>query len=72
MREALKDRPEYKLKQPDSIISVRIDPDSGSLAHPGQSNAIFEYFRTDNAPSEDPNQATNPYGPGSDDPIEIF
>jgi penicillin-binding protein 1A len=72
MREALKDHPERYLKQPDSIISVRIDPDTGTLAHPGQANAIFEYFRTDNAPSEDFNQPTSPYGPESDDPIEIF
>lgn len=72
MREALKNRPERHLKQPDSIISVRIDPDTGNLAHPGQANAIFEYFRTDNAPSEDFNQPSSPYGPGSDDPIEIF
>ncbi|MBU1831371.1 MAG: peptidase, partial [Gammaproteobacteria bacterium] len=72
MREALKDHPERYLKQPDSIISVRIDPDTGTLAHPGQANAIFEYFRTDHAPSEDFNQPTSPYGPESDDPIEIF
>lgn len=72
MREALKNRPERHQKQPDSIISVRIDPDTGNLAHPGQANAIFEYFRTDNAPSEDFNQPASPYGPGSDDPIEIF
>nr|WP_235036452.1 penicillin-binding protein 1A [Zhongshania aliphaticivorans] len=72
MREALKDHPERHLKQPDNIISVRIDPDTGNLAHPGQSNAIFEYFRTDNAPSENFNQPSNPYGPGSNDPIEIF
>jgi penicillin-binding protein 1A len=72
MREALKNHPERYLKQPNSIISVRIDPDTGGLAQPGQANAIFEYFRTDNAPSEEFNPSANPYGPGSDDPIEIF
>ncbi|WP_146047825.1 penicillin-binding protein 1A [Zhongshania marina] len=72
MREALKNRPERHQKQPDSIISVRIDPDTGNLAHPGQANAIFEYFRTSNAPGEGFNQPTSPYESYSDDPIEIF
>ncbi|WP_295873970.1 penicillin-binding protein 1A [uncultured Zhongshania sp.] len=72
MREAVKGRPERHLKQPDSVISVRIDPDTGSLAHPGQANAIFEYFRADSAPTEDFDQPASPYGPDSDDPIEIF
>lgn len=73
MKEALKNKPERHLKQPDNVISVRIDPDTGNLAQPGQSNAIFEYFRSDNAPSEGFNQPQSPYGSSAgDDPIEIF
>ncbi|MDF1692221.1 MAG: penicillin-binding protein 1A [Zhongshania sp.] len=73
MKEALKNKPVRHLKQPDSIISVRIDPDTGNLAHPGQANAIFEFFRSDNAPNEGFNQPQSPYGGSAgDDPIEIF
>jgi penicillin-binding protein 1A len=39
---------------------VRIDPDTGLLASPGQSNAIFEYFLKENVPS----RAGGETGPG--------
>jgi penicillin-binding protein 1A len=42
---------------------VRIDPDTGLLASPGQSNAIFEYFLQENVPSR-AGGATSP-GEGS-------
>ncbi len=50
MAEMLKDRPESSMKQPVGITTVRIDPDTGKRAHPGQSNAIFEVFRVENVP----------------------
>ncbi|GAB3383063.1 penicillin-binding protein 1A [Spongiibacter taiwanensis] len=71
MREALKDRPERHFKQPDSIVSVRIDPDTGTLARPGQSNAIFEYFRTENAPRETDYSTPGSFN-GGNEPIELF
>jgi len=31
---------------------VRIDPETGLLAAPGQSNALFEYFKEEDVPSQ--------------------
>jgi len=74
MTAALKDRAERHLKQPDGIISVRIDPETGKLAAPGQSDAIFEYFRIDHAPSEVSNGGSTigPYDSADGDVIELF
>jgi len=52
MREALKGRPEKLLKQPPDVVSVKIDPETGLLAKPGQKDAIFEFFRSENIPTE--------------------
>lgn len=53
MKTALKELPEKELKQPEDVISVRIDPKSGLLARPEQENAIIEYFREENVPAEE-------------------
>ena len=71
MRVATQNRPERHFEQPDNIVTVRIDPDSGQLAGPGQANAIFEYFRNDNAPTESYSQPGGGYEDFSD-PVEIF
>jgi penicillin-binding protein 1A len=39
--------------QPDGIVSVRIDPETGLLARPGQENAIFELFKQEQIPARD-------------------
>ncbi len=52
MRVALKGHPESIRKQPEGIISVRIDPTTGQLAKPGQRDAIFEYFREEFVPEQ--------------------
>lgn len=52
MKTALKDKPEGFYSQPPGIVSVRIDPKTGLLARPGQTDAVFEYFREENAPKE--------------------
>ncbi|MDF1762926.1 MAG: penicillin-binding protein 1A [Oleibacter sp.] len=52
MRVALKDLPVANYPQPENIFSVRIDPENGLLAAPGQSNAIFEYFRENEIPTQ--------------------
>lgn len=52
MKSALQGVEEKQLTQPSGIVSVRIDPESGLLAHPEQTNAIFEYFRQENVPTE--------------------
>lgn len=53
MKEALKGKPETELKQPDNVVSVRIDPISGLLAKPNQENGIIEYFRDKEVPAEE-------------------
>ncbi len=53
---ALKNSPDRHRQQPPGIVSVRIDPATGKLASPGQSDAIFEIFRVENAPKERANQ----------------
>ncbi|MFT5576061.1 MAG: penicillin-binding protein 1A [Bermanella sp.] len=57
MAVALENRPERPMKQPPGIASVRIDPETGRLAAPGQTNAIFEIFRTENVPESGDNEA---------------
>ncbi|WP_100637037.1 penicillin-binding protein 1A [Marinomonas sp. ef1] len=52
MREALKDTPPDFVAKPSSLVTVRIDPNTGERALPGQSNAIFEIFRKDHVPPQ--------------------
>ena len=52
MREALKDTPLDYVMKPSSLVTVRIDPNTGERALPGQSNAIFEIFRKDHVPPQ--------------------
>ncbi|MGE3919655.1 MAG: penicillin-binding protein 1A [Gammaproteobacteria bacterium] len=49
---ALKDKPLHTLSQPSNISILRIDPKTGYLARENQSNAIYEYFQTTNAPQQ--------------------
>ena len=52
MDEALKGQPEVYLERPDGLVTVQIDPQTGLLAHPKQTTAIFELFRADKVPTE--------------------
>ncbi|MBR9882200.1 MAG: penicillin-binding protein 1A [Oceanospirillales bacterium] len=52
MRDALEGTPESAPSAPEGVISARIDPATGKLAYPGQSDAIVEYFRADQLPKE--------------------
>ncbi|AGN11370.1 penicillin-binding protein [Simiduia agarivorans SA1 = DSM 21679] len=52
MAEALKGIPEQHRRQPDGIITVRIDPKTGKRAQPGSQGALFEIFKAENAPQE--------------------
>jgi len=62
MREALKEAEEQPLRAPPGIVSVRIDPESGERVGTSNSKAIFEYFRTENAPPRiaENNSSTQP------------
>jgi penicillin-binding protein 1A len=50
MRHALDGMPENTMKRPDGIVDLLIDKTTGEAATPGETNAVFEYFRTENAP----------------------
>ncbi|WP_406812911.1 penicillin-binding protein 1A [Marinobacter daqiaonensis] len=52
MRVALEDMPAANMEQPPGIVRVRIDPNTGERASPGQENAVFEIFREENQPEE--------------------
>ncbi|WP_396588361.1 penicillin-binding protein 1A [Bermanella sp. R86510] len=52
MRTALNGMPHSPIKRPDGLVTVRIDPESGKRAYPGQPDAIFETFRQENVPQE--------------------
>ena len=50
MREALTGEPETTISRPDGIVDRLIDRSTGKPATPGDPNAVFEYFRAENAP----------------------
>jgi penicillin-binding protein 1A len=52
MRTALKDSPQVERPVPPGIVTVKIDPDNGLLAAPGQRNAVFEYFLQGSVPEQ--------------------
>ncbi|NKC15755.1 MAG: PBP1A family penicillin-binding protein [Gammaproteobacteria bacterium] len=51
MDEALKGVPETPLAQPEKMVRLRINPETGLLAKAGDPDAIFETFRPDHAPA---------------------
>ncbi|KTD50644.1 penicillin binding protein 1A [Legionella quinlivanii] len=53
MKTALKNVAEQSLTKPENVVAVRIDPKTGLLANENQSNAIVEYFREQDVPTEE-------------------
>ena len=51
MAVALADTPETHRPTPPGLVNARIDPTTGQLARPGQSDAIFELFREEYVPA---------------------
>ncbi|MDH5435593.1 MAG: penicillin-binding transpeptidase domain-containing protein, partial [Gammaproteobacteria bacterium] len=70
MREALKDVSEKPLERPEGLVSVKVDPDTGLLAVPGSSNAIFETFRTEYVPTKKTTPGYKPVNGNQDTPDE--
>ena len=66
MRTALDGMPEQMRRQPEGIVTLRINPETGKPAQPGDPDAIFEVFlgqaatRSDPIPSEDSEQTNLP------------
>ena len=71
MEEALHDLPDQPLRQPNGVVRVRIDPETGELASHDQSDAIFEYFRDENSPVVRTDDRRNTTG-GEVSPENIF
>jgi len=51
MTEALKNRPSIIRPQPEGIVAVRINPETGEAASSDDYNAMFELFLEENAPT---------------------
>ncbi len=47
MRTALEGIPNQIVRQPDGVVTVRINPETGKPAQPGETNSIFEIFPTE-------------------------
>lgn len=47
MRTVTRDLPDQGWPQPEDVMSVRIDPDTGRRTDVGSTNAVWEYMRTD-------------------------
>jgi len=52
MEKTLKDKTENSPMQPEGLTTVRIDPNTGFLAHEEQENAIFEIFTDETVPDK--------------------
>jgi len=58
MRAALEGIPESILERPSGLVNILIDPDSGRPANAGDPKAIFEVFRLEHQPGENPDTIT--------------
>ena len=56
MKVALDGVAEENTAQPDGIVTVRIDPETGERALPSNPNGIFELFLEENAPQSSPTE----------------
>jgi penicillin-binding protein 1A len=76
MEVALKGEPPAFMPRPNGIVNVRIDPETGKRARPGQEGAIFEIFREEEAPPpldpEENSADTNENGGSNDFSRQIF
>lgn len=66
MRIALKDTPVSDMPRPNGIVNVRIDPETGLRARPGE-DGIFELFREEDAPPPLAPESENQQNGASDD-----
>jgi len=74
MGEALKDFPVTEKSQPEGLITVKIDPETGKRATASQSNGIFETFRSEFAPEIEKETEAEDNNPQIDglSPEELF
>ncbi|MCG8672145.1 MAG: penicillin-binding protein 1A [Pseudomonadales bacterium] len=70
MRTALDQSTEEQRAQPDGIVTVKIDPETGKRAVAGQVNSIFEIFKEENAPKAEKLEAITHPDEGGDSSFE--
>ncbi len=72
MKGALQGVPERHFRQPENVVSLRIDPATGLRARPGQPDAIFELFTVDTAPTQEASPfLIDPFEPGESGNISV-
>lgn len=59
MREALRGAPEHTLAQPEGIVSMRIDADTGKATNRTGGNTRFEYFAAEHLPDHEETTGTS-------------
>lgn len=73
MGTALAGLPEKVPAQPNGIVALRIDPETGARAQPGDPDAIFEIFRIEDTPSTNHASSDNAEESGEEVlPEELF
>jgi penicillin-binding protein 1A len=74
MRTALKGKTSHSMPRPKDLITVRIDSKTGKVALAGQTNTVFEIFRSGNAPKITDAMVNNYNAPDSNgnEIIELF
>lgn len=63
METALEGREDVGFPRPPGLVAVRIDPDTGLRAAPGDENAVFEYFKPESVPEARPSSKDAPVYP---------
>ncbi|ORU90280.1 MAG: peptidase [Cycloclasticus sp. symbiont of Poecilosclerida sp. M] len=58
MGKALKGSPDIALQQPEEIVSILIDKETGLMSGPSNEDAVFEFFREENVPQAQANIPT--------------
>lgn len=72
MEKALKNKPDSLQPQPPGLVTTRIDPKTGLLARPGQTDAMFEIFRIGTEPKQVASESSsNPNQQIDDSLIEV-
>jgi penicillin-binding protein 1A len=59
MKAALQGTPESSMERPDGVEDRLINKETGEPALPGSPDAVFEFFRSENAPSAQPRTTTD-------------
>ncbi|MEY4640868.1 MAG: hypothetical protein RLZZ227_862 [Pseudomonadota bacterium] len=74
MKVALEGMPESSMAQPDGLVTVRINPDTGLRAGPNEQGALFEIFREEDLPAlgAEPSSQANPTRPSVQSTDTVF